>query len=103
MSILFGGDKGRPQLSATCRTGACVGECVSVYTVGVFVCMKSSQSRKKWLPRPKSIKGKCSSLSVIETCDQSKWKREGKPSPKHLEPLEYGLEGGVYKTLLMPS
>lgn len=30
MSILFGGDKGRPQLSAACRTGACVDECVIV-------------------------------------------------------------------------
>lgn len=46
---------------------------------------------------------KFSSLSVIEACDQSKCKREGKRRLKHLEHLERGLEGGVYKALLMPS
>ena len=65
-------------------------------------CVKSSQSRKAWLPG-RVRNERVSSLSVIEACDQSKCKREGKRRLKHLEPLERGLEGGVYKTLFMPS
>ncbi len=66
------------------------------------MCEKSSQSRRRGF-QGKSIKSKFSSLSVIEACDQSKCKREGKPSLEHLEHLEHGLKGGVYKALLMPS
>ena len=44
MSILFGGDKVSLQLSAACRTGACVGECV--------FCEEAARAerREAWLP-----------------------------------------------------
>ena len=71
MSILFGGDKVRPQLSAACRTGACVGECVVVW--------RSSQSREAWLPeRIRKEQSQLPPDPSVRLVTRSKWKREGK-------------------------
>ena len=58
MSILFGGDKVRPQLSAACRTGACVGGLC-------LLCEEAARAERRGF-QGESIKGKPSSLSVIE-------------------------------------
>lgn len=60
MSILFGGDKVRPQLSAACRTGACVGE-------SVLFCEEAARAERRGF-QGKSVKSNPSSLSVIEAC-----------------------------------
>ena len=66
--------------------------------------MCEEQSEPKWRGfQGQSVMRKSSSISVMEACGQSKCKREGKRSLKRLEHLKHGLEGGVYKILVMPS